>query len=263
MIPVILGINNTDYGNLIFVFTAGIAPSSMGLIMVFATYSPEAKKNYFKRFIPTWNGFWFVLLYAILLLDISTASLILLLKGKPDFKTIQNFVHNPLYALSFVFFMYLWGPANGEFGWRGYALDRLLTKFNFVKGSFLLGFIWGIWHIPWIFYSAQWQSRSFSISPLWFGIFILSTIATSFMMSIAYILSNRNYFNASSIHAVSNAILGLFYMDIPLEGQNLALASDLILSTIITFTVLVISQKYFFNQFFTIMANVKVSEVEK
>lgn len=44
MIPVILGINNTDYGNLIFVFTAGIAPSSMGLIMVFATYSPEAKK---------------------------------------------------------------------------------------------------------------------------------------------------------------------------------------------------------------------------
>ncbi|NLU06680.1 MAG: hypothetical protein GXW91_00320 [Clostridiales bacterium] len=223
MIPVILGINNTDYGNLIFVFTAGIAPSSMGLIMVFATYSPEAKKNYFKRFIPTWNGFWFVLLYAILLLGISTASLILLLKEKPDFKTIQNFV----------------------------------------KGSFLLGFIWGIWHIPWIFYSAQWQRRSFSISPLLFGIFILSTIATSFMMSIAYILSNRNYFNASSIHAVSNAILGLFYMDIPLEGQNLALASDLILSTIITFTVLVIFQKYFFNQFFTIMANVKVSEVEK
>lgn len=48
MIPVILGINNTDYGNLIFVFTAGIAPSSMGLIMVFATYSPEAKKKLFQ-----------------------------------------------------------------------------------------------------------------------------------------------------------------------------------------------------------------------
>lgn len=37
MLPVAFGISNTDYGNLIFVFTAGIAPSAMGFIMVFAT----------------------------------------------------------------------------------------------------------------------------------------------------------------------------------------------------------------------------------
>lgn len=157
--------------------------------------------------------------------------------------------------------MYLWGPANEEFGWRGYALDKLLTLFGLVKGSALLGFVWEIWHIPWIFYAAQWQSRSFHISPVWFGVFVLSTIATSFVMSIAYILSGRNCFAAASIHAVSNAILGLFYTDIPLAGQNLALVSDLILSAVIAFTVLVIFRKRFFARFRDAMAIAEAEEM--
>lgn len=192
MLPVAFGISNTDYGNLIFVFTAGIAPSAMGFIMVFATCGTEEKKRYFRQFIPTW---------------------------------------------------------------RGYALGRLLAKFGFVKGSALLGFLWEIWHIPWIFYAAQWQSRSFRISPLWFGVFLLSTIATSFMMSITYTLSERNCFVAASIHAVSNAILGLFYTDLPLAGQNLALVSDLILSAAVSFTVLVIFRKRFSARFRAVAAS--------
>lgn len=55
MIPVMLGINNTDHGNLIFMLSAGIAPSCVGLIMVFTTYSPEARKDFFRRFIPQWE----------------------------------------------------------------------------------------------------------------------------------------------------------------------------------------------------------------
>lgn len=39
------------------------------------------------------------------------------------------------------FFMYLYGPANEEFGLRGYALDKMLIKFGFLKGSLILGLI--------------------------------------------------------------------------------------------------------------------------
>lgn len=120
MIPVILGINNTDYGNLIFVFTAGIAPSVMGLIMVFTTYGPEAKKSYFKRFVPTRHGLWFVLVYAVLLLGVSTAALIMRLNERPDFKTVRNFVRNPLYCLVICLFYVSLGACK-----RGIWLARL------------------------------------------------------------------------------------------------------------------------------------------
>lgn len=63
MIPVMLGINNTTMGDYLFVFTASIAPSCVGIIMVLKTYTKEARRDYFERFIPTWHGAWFVLFY--------------------------------------------------------------------------------------------------------------------------------------------------------------------------------------------------------
>lgn len=148
MIPVFLKINNTALGETIFVFTAGIAPSCVGILMVIKTYTKEARRDYFKRFIPTWRGMRFVLIYLTLFILFMTAALVLFLGEYPDFMTIKGFISKPLSLLSFLFFLYLYGPSNEEFGWRGYALDTMLVKHGFLKGSILLGFIWGMWHLP-------------------------------------------------------------------------------------------------------------------
>lgn len=222
MIPVMLGISDTPLGNYIFVFTAGIAPSCVGVIMVLKTYTNEARRDYFKRFIPTWRGAWFILIYFILLISSMTAMLMLFFGEYPNFAAIRGFTQNPLSILGFIFFLYLYGPSNEEFGWRGYALDKLLVKYGFLKGSLILGFIWGIWHLPWIFYSTQWQSQSFAISPLWFVLFILQCMASSVIISIGHILSKRNYFTSATIHGVGNSSLALFYTGISLSGSNMA-----------------------------------------
>lgn len=240
LIPVVLGIAGTTAGNLIFMLTAGPAPSCVGLILVVTTYSRQARSNYFRRFIPTWRGAWFVALYAITLLAVSAAAVTIIVGERPDYDTLEAFARNPLSVLSFVFFMYLWGPANEEFGWRGYALDPLLRRHGFVRANLILGLLWGIWHLPWIFYPVQWQSQSFDLSPLWFGAFVLSTVTASFIISIAYVLSGRNYFTAATVHAISNTILGLAYVQPSLAAQNVALTSDVVLSIAIVLVVWVI-----------------------
>jgi uncharacterized protein len=40
------------------------------------------------------------------------------------------------------------GPLSEEIGWRGYALDRLQTKWNALTSSLILGLVWGFWHLP-------------------------------------------------------------------------------------------------------------------
>ena len=42
----------------------------------------------------------------------------------------------------------LGGPLQEEFGWRGYALDKLQEKRTALTASLFLGFIWAIWHMP-------------------------------------------------------------------------------------------------------------------
>jgi len=40
------------------------------------------------------------------------------------------------------------GPLSEEIGWRGYALDRLQTKWNALVSALIVGLVWGLWHGP-------------------------------------------------------------------------------------------------------------------
>lgn len=50
------------------------------------------------------------------------------------------------------------GPLNEEFGWRGYALDRLQTRWNGLVSSLILGVIWALWHLPLFFVEGTGQN---------------------------------------------------------------------------------------------------------
>ncbi len=44
--------------------------------------------------------------------------------------------------------LFLSGPFEEEFGWRGYALPRLQARYSALGSSLILGFLWAIWHLP-------------------------------------------------------------------------------------------------------------------
>ncbi len=108
-----------------------------------------------------------------------------------------------------------------EYGWRGYALDRLQaglgkTRWPATLASLALGFLWGLWHLPLFFISGTVQENI----PIYE--FILQTIVLTFIMT--WILNNNldekgraNVFLAILFHTISNmasAILPFWVSDL-------------------------------------------------
>jgi uncharacterized protein len=55
----------------------------------------------------------------------------------------------PLLLIESFFWAVLFGGGlNEEAGWRGFALPRLQSRFSPLIASIIIGFFWGLWHVP-------------------------------------------------------------------------------------------------------------------
>jgi uncharacterized protein len=67
---------------------------------------------------------------------------------------LSKFIGNPFDAHIFVtqlgsfLPLLILGPLSEELGWRGYALDRLQTRWNALVSSLIIGLVWSLWHLP-------------------------------------------------------------------------------------------------------------------
>jgi membrane protease YdiL (CAAX protease family) len=92
-----------------------------------------------------------------------------------------------------------------EFGWRGYALDRLqdkLKKSNHTSliASIILGMIWGIWHLPMFFTPNEGKSHDL----LNFPFFLVMTVLLSILFTWFYNNTNMSILSAIVFHTTVN-----------------------------------------------------------
>lgn len=186
-IPVILGLTGTAMGVFLFYFGGG-APSVVALFLFFLTYPKEARKDYFHRcFSFRYMGWkWPLITIAVF----STITIISLLIGvgllgyeMPTMDFLHAIMKNPLMIFPVLLISLISGPLNEEFGWRGYALDKLFVRFGFFGASAILGFIWGIWHLAWYFTPGQAQYNMLQDSVFHAIMFIPSSVMLSFFVS--------------------------------------------------------------------------------
>lgn len=99
---------------------------------------------------------------------------------------------------TFFFILLLQGPVPEEFGWRGYALDRLQARWSALTSSVVLGALWGLWHLPLFFIPGVSQSYM----PLWS--FLLMTVALAVLITWVYNNTGRNLLAVMLFHASIN-----------------------------------------------------------
>jgi uncharacterized protein len=119
-----------------------------------------------------------------------------------------------------------------EYGWRG-TLQPALIKLGKVKGIFLLGIIWGIWHWPVI-----WMGYNYPGQPILGSLMmVLFTIGLAFILGYA-VLKAHGIWIAAFLHAVNNQTLsylqGMIY-----TPKNLILSFGIGIFGLICFAIVV------------------------
>ena len=93
-----------------------------------------------------------------------------------------------------------------EYGWRGY-LQTELIGIGRVRGVFLLGVIWGIWHWPVI-----WMGYNFPGQPL-LGSLAMVALGIIFAYFFAYsVFKSQGVWTAAYLHALNNQTLSFFFL---------------------------------------------------
>lgn len=208
--PVFMGIEGTPLGTFLFYFGGG-SPSVTALFIVFFTYSKEQRKDYFMRcFSFRYMGIKWLILTVLFFTLISILAIWfgVYLSGyeMPEMNYIHAIIHNPLNLFLVLFFSVISGPLNEEFGWRGYALDKLFVRFGFTRATLLLGFIWGIWHLAWYFTPGQAQYDLLQNSLFGAIMYIPSVMLLNFVVSYVYIKTKRSILAGASVHMFANLL---------------------------------------------------------
>jgi membrane protease YdiL (CAAX protease family) len=95
------------------------------------------------------------------------------------------------------------GPVGEEFGWRGFALPRILERRSPLWASLILGAIHAVWHVPLFFISTTSQSH------LSFPLFFTGVISIAIIDTWLYLRTDANLLLAILVHLMSNYCSGI------------------------------------------------------
>lgn len=94
------------------------------------------------------------------------------------------------------------GPIGEEFGWRGFALPRLLERYSPFDASVRLGLIHAAWHIPLFFIPGMPQTQ------VSFPLFTLGVVSIAIFDTALYLRTGANLLLAILVHLLANVCGG-------------------------------------------------------
>jgi membrane protease YdiL (CAAX protease family) len=184
-------------------YVLAYAPTLSALILASVLGGSAGVKFLFATLVRPFGMTW--LIVAVLLIPAIALLLVLLLPliGYAKWPvTIRDiFVSAPLVLLGTWQVFRNTGPLGEELGWRGYALPRLLMKWNALTASMVLGLVWTLWHVP-AFFLAGVMGQSFS----GFGWWALDTFGFTIVITWLFLRANGNVLVALGVVALNREL---------------------------------------------------------
>jgi membrane protease YdiL (CAAX protease family) len=181
-------------------FVGGTGSSVMGIILTHIVDGKEDLRLLFSK-LGRWqvNFAWYSIAFLIspLLFTILLLSLAFLVSPVflPGVVISQDLV-------SLVGFGIVLGLVAGiveEFGWTGFALPRLQSKYSTFSSGLILGVVWGIWHFMGDYWGRRVAFGALQIPN--FIVFVIMVAAYRILMTWIYNKSNGSLFLAILMHA--------------------------------------------------------------
>jgi uncharacterized protein len=207
-LPIAVGHHSTaEMPYTILLIFGGMGPSLVGVAMVLLNRDKEQRRDYFRRCFsfknigPVW---WAVIFLLFPLMTVLAIALNLGFGGSlPGFTMLKSLIANPVTLPFTAFISFMSGPWSEEFGWRGYALDRIIARLGILPGTVALGLLWAVWHLPLYFMAGTWHGEmGFRLAGFW-G-FLAYNIGLSLIMTCVFLNTNRSILSGMLLHFTSN-----------------------------------------------------------
>jgi uncharacterized protein len=180
------------------------------LVGAFAgTYRQEKREGVIrllkKAIILDFNKLWLIAAFLLLPLLIGVSFFIYtVLAGNEAFPQMPLIMQPWLILPLFLFSVLALGALQEEFGWRGYALEKIAKRFNALLSSLILGAFWALWHLPLFFIEGTMQSR------VPFVVFFINVLSTSVLYTWLYNNTKKSLFAVLIFHGMHNTAFNIF-----------------------------------------------------
>ena len=178
---------------------AAWGPLLAALLLTFLNRRWAGLKDLLKQGIRVKFGlFWYAVVLLLFPVLIGGAGLIAKLAGA-ELPPSPAFAEPVSIPISFVWVFFFGGPLQEEFGWRGYATDRLQKKWNALVASVVIGILWATWHLPLFFIARE---EAYYNRPIW-GIYVTDVLVTV-LLTWVYNNTNKSIFAVMLLHTTFN-----------------------------------------------------------
>ena len=197
MIPLLLG---------------GFGPSMAGIIMTYRTKDKAGKRDFWHRSInfKQISFGWYMVIFCLFPLAYGSAILFDILLGGslPGADNLVQALANPAFWLVGIVMSLVLGPLSEEFGWRGFALDPLQSKWNALVASLVLGFFWLLWHSP-EFFMAGIPTGEIVSGVVPFLTFAANVLAMAVLYTWVFNNTHRSILSVILLHFSHNFMLNM------------------------------------------------------